>query len=83
MQLIVESTKPDEKPLKGLVTFHLHPTFKNKNPIIAVNNDGRAILNLNWVYGSFTVGAEADNRATKLELDLAELPGVTEEFKKR
>ena len=67
-------------PLKGFVTFHLHPTFKNDNPTIAVRN-GIAELKLNWVYGAFTVGAEADDGKTKLELDLSQLPGITDEFK--
>jgi len=31
--------------------------------------------------GSFTVGAVCDNGDTILELDLAELPGVDQEFR--
>ena len=79
VNLVVESTDVNY-PLTGFVTFHLHPTFKNQDPIIAVKN-GRAELTLNWVYGAFTVGAEADDGKTKLELDLAQLPGIPDEFR--
>jgi hypothetical protein len=58
-------------PLKGLVKFHLHPTFQNPSPVIAAQN-GEAVLQLPYVYGAFTVGAEADEGKTKLEYDLAE-----------
>lgn len=79
VSITVVSVKPD-KPLKGFVQFHLHPTFRNPDPVIAVSK-GKAVLNLKFVYGAFTVGAEADNGDTALELDLAELPGITDEFK--
>ena len=79
VRLWVESTQSNNS-LKGLVTFHLHPTFRNQDPIIAVKN-GIAELRLNLVYGAFTVGAEADDGNTKLELDLSSLPGLPEDFK--
>lgn len=79
VDLTVKSTDAN-KPLTGLVKFHLHPTFANSDPIIAVN-DGIAKLTLKWVYGSFTVGAEVDNGDTTLELDLAKLPDVPKEFR--
>ena len=79
--LTVMSTNAD-KPLKGYVNFHLHNTFRNPNPIIAVE-DNKAVLRLKMVYGAFTVGAEADNGQTKLELDLAELPDAPQDFKER
>lgn len=68
------------RPLIGEVKFYLHDTFFNPEPVEKVKN-GKAILKLHGVWGSFTVGAVADDGATKLELDLAELPGVTDEFK--
>lgn len=68
-------------PLKGQVVFHLHPTFFNPERTVKVQN-GRAELDL-VAYGSFTVGVECDNRRTTLELDLAELEGVPQDFKER
>lgn len=66
-------------PLTGKVTFHLHPSFAH--PTIEVDVvDGKATLSI-LSYGSFTVGAEADNGLTKLELDLEELEGVSEHFR--
>lgn len=34
-------------------------------------------------YGAFTVGAEADGGATRLELDLVDLPDAPELFRSR
>ncbi len=79
--LEVISTHPNY-PLTGFVKFHLHPSFNNSEPLIAVT-DGKATLVLNTVYGAFTAGIEADEGATQLEIDLAELPGIPEEFKDR
>jgi hypothetical protein len=81
VEIKVISTDPS-RPLTGFVLFHLHDTFRNPDPVIAVQN-GSAILKLNMVYGAFTVGAEADNGYTQLELDLAELPNAPEEFRSR
>lgn len=81
VELFVKSTDSNN-PLKGLVKFHLHPTFKNPDPVIAVQN-GEAILRLNKVYGAFTVGVEADDGKTNLEIDLAELDGAPELFRSR
>lgn len=67
--LKVDSTN-ENLPLTGAVKFHLHPTFFNSNPIIFVQ-DGKAELKL-VAWGAFTVGAEADNGNTQLELDLAD-----------
>jgi hypothetical protein len=67
--ILVKSIKPGP-PLKGLVKFHLHNTFLNPDPVIAVENN-EAVLVLNKVYGAFTVGAEADDGNTTLELDLS------------
>lgn len=79
--LKVESTDA-ANPLSGTIKFHLHPTFFNSNPIIFVQ-DGKAELKL-VAWGAFTVGAEADNGDTQLELDLAEEKwGFPEEFRNR
>ena len=60
--------------------FHLHPTFADPNPVVDVIN-GKAELNL-VSYGSFTVGAETDDKTRKFKLDLAkDVPGMSEEFK--
>jgi hypothetical protein len=77
----VESTNKDI-PLKGLVKFHLHDSFHNPDPIISVE-DGLAVLRLSKVFGAFTVGAEADNGQTILELDLAELKDAPKYFKEK
>jgi len=81
VSILIESTDT-AKPLTGVVNFHLHPTFLNPNPIIAVR-DGKAVLELRKVYGAFTVGADMDNGKTCLELDLEELPDAPAEFKLR
>lgn len=78
IELIVVSTSAFH-PLTGTVRFHLHPTFPNNIQEVEVVN-GKATLQL-ISYGSFTVGAEADNGQTELELDLAEVEGTTEHFK--
>jgi hypothetical protein len=81
VSISVESTNTGN-PLAGVVNFHLHPTFINPNPVIAVR-DGKAVLELKKVYGAFTVGADMDNGKTSLELDLAELEEAPAEFKLR
>ena len=71
------SSKFNENPIIGKVIFHLHPTFHL--PVREVDIiDGKAKLTL-ISYGSFTVGAECEG--SKMELDLAELEGVSEEFR--
>lgn len=79
--LRVESTDPKKDPLKGIVTFHLHPTFINSSPVIIVLNGIAEIKTKAW--GAFTVGAVADNGKTTLELDLQGLPGSYEPFNSR
>jgi hypothetical protein len=79
--LRVVSTDPQKHPLKGLVTFHLHPTFINPSPVIIVL-DGVAELKTK-AWGAFTVGAVADGGATMLELDLQHYPGSFEPFNSR
>lgn len=77
----VSSTKKDN-PLLGEVQFHLHDTFLNPSPVIPVI-DGRAVLKLSNVWGSFTVGAIADDGGTRLEFDLSKLRNVSDEFRSR
>lgn len=59
--------------------LYLHPTFPN--PIRQLNFDstGQAEVPL-IAYGAFTVGVQLKNGET-LELDLAQLPGITEQFR--
>jgi hypothetical protein len=81
--LTVSSTEK-HNPLAGKVVFHLHPTFPN-NPATEVAVNGIAKLSL-ISYGSFTVGVECDFDAagkaqTQLELDLADLPDVSQKFR--
>lgn len=69
--LRVESTDPTNFRLTAPVTFHLHPTF-DKPVIEVLPKDNIAEISL-IAYGAFTIGAETDQRQTRLELDLAEL----------
>ncbi|NHM08031.1 hypothetical protein G4D82_12435 [Flavobacterium sp. CYK-4] len=80
VDLEVTSTNPD-KPLLGMVKFHLHPSFPVDDvEVDAVN--GKAEYKL-ISYGAFTVGIEADGGTTRLELDLAQLPDAPKLFKER
>nr|WP_315157612.1 pYEATS domain-containing protein [uncultured Flavobacterium sp.] len=82
INLQVVSTNPKKNPLKNgeYILFALHQTFGNPPfKLVKIENES-AELSF-YSYGSFTVGAFADNGATELELDLAELPGVTSYFK--
>ncbi len=78
VKLQVFSTNP-MYPLTGTVWFHLHPTFADPNQEVKVADGKAELFLLSW--GSFTVGVETDGGNTRLELDLALLPGVTQEFK--
>ncbi|HJW94771.1 MAG TPA: SIR2 family protein [Thermoanaerobaculia bacterium] len=71
--ILVESTSK-QKPLKGTVTFHVHPTFNpSVRPVVVRNGKAKLVLES---YGSYTVGALADNGATRLELNLAAVRGA-------
>ncbi len=76
--ITVTSTNPADR-LNGDVTFHLHNTFRNQNPVVPVTN-GEAALSLVAV-GSFRVGATLDKGQTKLEFDLVNAPGADEYFR--
>jgi hypothetical protein len=82
IQTKVCSTDPDKYPLKDgeIVLFALHDTYGDPPFRIVKAEDGCASLEL-ISYGSFTIGAYADMGKTELELDLAELPGVSDYFK--
>jgi hypothetical protein len=78
--LSVDSTNPSQ-PLKGTVTFWLHPTFRERSvtkPVV----DGIASLTI-VSYGAFAVGAVVHDTNTRLELDLGQLPDATEDFRSR
>lgn len=66
---------------EGHVTFYLHPTFANPTPNVPII-DGKAHLSvLSW--GAFTVGARVHSDGTRLELNLADLPGADEPWRSR
>jgi hypothetical protein len=78
VRLRVFSIDPN-KPLRGSVTFHLHPTFSPDVVTVPVDAIGvAALLFLSW--GGFTVGAECDGGATRLEIDLGRVSGGTAAF---
>lgn len=68
-------------PLLAPVEFHLHPTFPKEREMVSPQNGAAGMELICW--GSFTVGAVTDGGSTRLELDLAEVPGVPEYFKER
>lgn len=72
-------TEDPRKPLATPVDFHLHPTF---SPAIqtVLPESNEAVKEL-VVWGSFTVGAVTDGGTTRLELDLAEVEGVSKRFR--
>lgn len=75
----VQSTDPENHPLKGKVTLHLHPTFGKWTKYDLDVRGGLAEDKL-ISYGAFTIGAEADGGETRLELDLVDVPGGTKAF---
>lgn len=72
---------PFAVPLRGSVKFHLHPTFKKKSVREVKVRNGMASLKL-IAWGAFTVGVEADDGRTRLELDLSTLEDAPEDFRK-
>jgi transcription initiation factor IIF auxiliary subunit len=75
--LRVESTDPANFPLTDSVTFHLHPTFAK--PLIEVKPFENVAEITLVAWGAFTVGAETDNGASRLELDLANESGDSDD----
>ncbi|WP_348798773.1 pYEATS domain-containing protein [Flavobacterium adhaerens] len=81
IDLQIVSTNLQKPLIDGeYVLYALHDTF-GKEPFKVVRIENQAAPLNFYSYGSFTVGAFVDNGATELELDLAELPGVSEYFK--
>lgn len=79
--LKVTSTNPQNPIPDGeTVLFALHDSYGPKPFRVITVTGGSAVLSL-YSYGSFTVGAFVDNGQTELELDLADLPGVSQYFK--
>lgn len=78
VRIRVESTDP-ARPLRGQVRFYLHPTF-GKWTTYTIKARGGAAEDEFTAYGAFTIGAEADDGATRLELDLLDVPGGTSRF---
>lgn len=76
----VKALEPETKPLKGEVTFHLHPTFKPSVEMVKVVNGVALLSKIAW--GAFTIGAELED-GTRLEYDLAENMDLPEDFRKR
>lgn len=75
----VRSTDPARSPIKGLVRFHLHDTFRK--PVVDVMSDkGVAAYEVD-AFGPFTVGAEVDGGKTQLELDLASVRDAPSAFR--
>jgi hypothetical protein len=80
IELVVQSTDQAVHPLSGYVRFHLHPTFVP--PVRQVEVDSHGVARMTrWGYGAFTVGVEADQGSTTLELDLAKLEGAPKDFR--
>jgi len=78
LTLTVSAIDP-ARPLAGTVWFLLHPSYPNWCAPVEVR-DGRAVLEtVGW--GAFTAGAVAEDGQTKLELDIAQLPGLPSPFK--
>jgi hypothetical protein len=61
--------------LEGQVRFYADASYGRKYHIEPVD-EGYASIEFEAVGGAFTIGAEADQRGTKLELDLAMIPGA-------
>lgn len=77
----IEVKSDSDTPLDRPVTFHLHPTFREPK-VTVVPSAGIALLE-RICWGAFTVGVETDDGKTRLELDLALLPGVPQKFASR
>ena len=76
---IILSSTDAANPIIGNVKFFLHHTFNPNFRVVKAEN-GKAKLTV-ISYGSFTLGAEYEGK--RLELDLADLEGVSEEFKEK
>ncbi|RRB02856.1 YEATS-associated helix-containing protein [Larkinella rosea] len=83
IRMEVVSTDPDQHPLTGTVTFHLHDTFVPDTEEVVARNNRAVLEKTGW--GAFTIGAETED-GTKLELNLADptvAPNIPETFRGR
>jgi hypothetical protein len=78
VQITVQAT-PGSSPLSDPVVLHLHPTF-HPDSVSVTPSEGIARLD-RLARGAFTVGVEADEGRTRLELDLAEQPDAPLDFR--
>lgn len=78
VEIRVRSTEP-ARPLTGKVKFYLHPSFGRWKQYSVDVKAGEAKDEItSW--GAFTIGVEADEGATRLELDLTKVHGGTKSF---
>jgi hypothetical protein len=82
LHIRVASTDPVNDPIPDgeVILFALHDTFGDPPIRLVKAENGTADLSL-ISYGSFTVGAALDGGNIELELNLADLPGVSNYFK--
>jgi hypothetical protein len=80
-EIALEVARSSGPPLTGAIEFHLHPSFSPAVQSVPAESD-RAELRVS-AWGAFTVGASADGGATRLELDLSELPDAPLKFRDR
>jgi hypothetical protein len=77
----LEVSAAGRTPLRGEVEFHLHPTFNP--PVANVPVEGGRPATTLRARGAFTEGAVADDGATRLELNLADLTDAPQAFRLR
>jgi hypothetical protein len=68
-----------QRTLSGQVVFHLHDTFENDRIEVPVKDNSAVWRTQGW--GAFTVGAEADEGRTRLELDLSKIEAAPKRFR--
>ncbi|MBS1913516.1 MAG: hypothetical protein JST22_16130 [Bacteroidetes bacterium] len=85
-RVTLEVTASDEaQVMSNQVAIHLHPTFK-PDVVTAELGPDRTLAYTFQSLGAFTVGVEANNGKTLLELDLADpalVPNAPQEFRER
>ena len=81
IEVTIAGATPDrQRELAGRTALvYLHPSFGKAIRSVSFGADGRATLLL-YAYGAFTIGALLDD-GTKLELNLATLPGAPDQFR--
>jgi len=76
------SADAESPMLNGEVYLFLHDSFAKSVVVLSANNTDYVEYNVPS-YGAFTIGAVCDNGSTLLELDLAEVRSLPEDFRKR